>query len=196
MAIAEANETNRVDLAVGTLFGLAALACGTVAFFAGLTDNAHAGQWELAALLLALSAGAVALDELRPSPRALDAWLSTILRGAALAVGSVGLILGLSNTGNAAIWQVAGIVLGILALATKIGSLESQVANRGPDGFKTLGAMMGMLALALGGVGFAYGLESRPHATTWLYAGVICSVLALSSAIAAEHRALPRQPQP
>jgi hypothetical protein len=49
-----------------------------------------------------------------------------------------------------------------------------------------VGRALGAGAVVLGGL----GLNDSSHSATWLYSGVICAVMALSSAIAAEHRAL------
>jgi cell shape-determining protein MreD len=185
-----ANEGNEIDVAVGRLLGVAALVLGAIGLFAGLTDKRHATQWDLASLLLALSAGSVAFNELAKGGPVLQAWLSTLLRAAALGAGGVGLVLGLGNSGRDFPWQVAGIVLAILGLAAKTDALRLLAATRRADGFAELGIGFGLLAVLQAAIGFILGLNDSSHSATWLYSAVICAVIALSCSIAAEHRAL------
>ena len=185
-----ATETTKIDVAVGRVLGASAVVLGAVGFFAGLTDRGHARQWDMAALVLALSAGAVALDELTQPGVTLEAWLITLLRVVALGAGGVGLVVGLSDSGHDFEWQAAAIVFGVLGLAAKTDSLRSQLATGGRDGFTTLACGFGLLAIVLAGIGFSLGLNDSSHSATWLSSGVISAVIALSSAIAAAHRAL------
>src|SRR5579883_2050 len=115
-----------IDTALGGLLVLAAFGFGIVGFWSGLLNNAHSNQWYLVGLTLGIAGGAVLLDELgaRRADRRFDALLGTLLMLGALGMGTVGWIAGLMNNSRAAIWQVSGVILAILAMAAMVDELR------------------------------------------------------------------------
>jgi len=185
-----------IDIALGSLFAVLAVACGVVGFVAGLQNNSHANQWYLAGLALGILAGAVLIDELITSglqaPRRYEAALGTILMLAALGFAIVGWIAGLANNSKAPFWQIAAIGLAVLALTTVMDEMRrARRTSSEFEGFAGLAGLFGLVALVLGAVGFILGLLSKSHAYTWLYGGIVSSVIALAFDIEAEHATLP-----
>jgi hypothetical protein len=183
-----------IDLAVGSLLAIAAAAFGVVGFFSGLNDNSHANQWYLSALILGVLSGAVLLDELRMSTlrpaRRLDALLGTIFLIGALALGTVGFILGLGNKAHAVTWLLGGLVLAILSLTAMSDELR-RVRQAGAglmDGFTVAAIVFSLLTLFLGVVGFILGLASKSHADTWMYGALVSGVVSFGWDIEAGHR--------
>lgn len=185
-----------LDIAVGSLLAVASAAFGVVGFFTGLKDNSHAIQWFVAALTLSVLSGAVLLDEARlrapTAAQTMNAWLGTFLLGGALALGTVGFVLGLANKAHATTWLIAGVIVAILALAATMDDLRRWHARRTQaiDTFAGLSIAFGLLGLGLGVVGFILGLASKQYTDTWLWAGVISSAVAFGWSFEAEHRAV------
>lgn len=109
-----------------------------------------------------------------------DATLGVLLALAALAVGVVGWIL--SITGHSAVdfWFFSGAILGILAIGVV---LDESRAARHPGVQRTELALSWLLmlgALGLGVVGFIAGLLGGHDHMTWLWSGVILSIVSVA----------------
>lgn len=181
-----------MDTAIGGLLVLAAIAFAVVGFWSGLVSNSHSDQWYLSAITLGVLGGAVLLDELRAghSDRRFDAILGTLLLLGALAMGTVGWIAGIANNSHAMIWQISGLVLAVLAMTAMVDELRrlQTVNSVSNNSFSGLAVIFGLLGLGLGVVGFIVGLANGAHALTWLFGGVVSSVVALAWDFEAEHR--------
>lgn len=183
-----------MDTTVGSLLVIAAAAFGLVGWLTGLADNSNTTIWYISALILAIVAGAVMLDELRArreSPeRRFDAVLGTLLLLAALGFGTVGFIIGLMSKAEAMTWLTSGVILALLSAGVMLDELRAMrsAQSRIDLGISSVGWAFGALGLALGVVGFILGITSGSHANTWLWAGVISSVVSFAWLIEAEHR--------
>ncbi len=181
-----------IDLALGTLFALAAIGFGFVGWISGLMSNGASTAWFLAALILGIVSGAVLLDELRTDEPAgrFDAMLGTLLLLGALALGTVGFIARLAGNSTGNIWLISGIICAVLALTAMTDELQRmrRAAERVSNSLATLGLLFGLLAFGLGVVGFIAGLLGNGKADTWLWAGVVSSVVAFGWAFEADHR--------
>jgi hypothetical protein len=108
-----------------------------------------------------------------------DATLGSLLAIAAIAVGVVGWIL--SVTGHTAVdfWFFSGAILGILAIGVV---LDESRSLRHPNVQRTEVALSWLLmlgALGLGVVGFIGGLLGGHDHLTWLWSGIILSIVAV-----------------
>jgi hypothetical protein len=100
-----------------------------------------------------------------------------------LAIVSFGLAIVDSPYRN--LWLVLAIIVDLVALAVVVDSHRLIVARRSAiatrmvvDGI--LGAVAAAFALGLGVVGLVAGLVDNPHASAWLFAGVVLAVLSVA----------------
>lgn len=183
-----------MDTTVGSLLLIAAAAFGLLGWLTGLAGNAATTTWYISALILAIIAGAVMLDELRvrraAPERRLDAMLGTLLMLAALGFGTVGFITGLMQNAHAMTWLTSGVILALLSTAAMLDEMRAMrdSGRRAGLGISGIGWAFGALGLGLGVVGFILGITSHGFASTWLWAGVISSVVSFGWLIEAEHR--------
>lgn len=181
-----------IDLALGSLFAIAGICFGFVGWISGLTSNSASSAWYLAALIFGIVSGAVLLDELRTDEPAgrFDAMLGTLLMLGALGLGTVGFIARLGGNGTGNVWLISGIICAVLAMTAMTDELQRMRRAVGSvsNGFSTLGLLFGLLGFGMGVVGFIAGLAGNGAADTWLWGGVVSSVIALGWTFEAEHR--------
>lgn len=195
----------KIDLALGSLFALAAIGFGFIGWISGLASNSASSAWYLGALIFAIVSGAVLLDELRTDEPAgrFDAMLGTLLMLGALGLGTVGFIARLAGNSTGNVWLVSGIICAVLAMTAMTDELQRvrRLASNLSNSFSTLGLLFGLLAFSMGVVGFIAGLVGNDSAMTWLWGGVVSSVIALGWTFEAEHRSVgvteePARPSP
>jgi uncharacterized membrane protein len=181
-----------IDLALGSLFALAAIGFGFVGWISGLASNGASSAWYLAALIFGIVSGAVLLDELRTDEPAgrFDAMLGTLLMLGALGLGTVGFIARLADNSTGNVWLISGIICAILAMTAMTDELQRmrRAAGHVSNAFSTLGLLFGLLGFGMGVVGFILGLTNSGFASTWLWGGVVSSVVAFGWTFEAEHR--------
>src|SRR5579885_1731457 len=184
----------KADLALGTLFAIAAICFGFIGWISGIASNSASSAWYLAALIFGIVSGAVLLDELRtdePTGR-FDAMLGTLLMLGALGLGTVGFIARLADNSTGNVWLISGVICAILAMASMTDELQrmQRAAVRVSNGLSTLGLLFGLLGFAMGVIGFIAGLAGNSAADTWLWGGVVSSVISVGWIFEAEHRAV------
>ncbi len=181
-----------VDLALGTLFALAAIGFGFIGWISGIASNSASTAWYLAAVIFGILTGAVLLDELRTDEPAgrFDAMLGTLLMLGALGLGTVGFIARLANNSTGNVWLISGIICAVLALTAMTDELQrmQHAAANISNGLATLGLLFGLLGFGMGVIGFIAGLAANSAADTWLWGGVVSSIVAFGWTFEAEHR--------
>ncbi|HLZ72591.1 MAG TPA: hypothetical protein VKV26_22010 [Dehalococcoidia bacterium] len=184
--------TSTVDLALGSLFAIAAICFGFVGWISGIASNSASSAWYLAALIFGVISGAVLLDELRTSEPVgrFDALIGTLLMLGALGLGTVGFIARLADNSTGNVWLISGIICAVLSLTAMTDELQRvrSAAAGASNSLATLALLCGLLGFGLGVIGFIAGLAGNSAADTWLWGGVVSSVIALGWTFEAEHR--------
>lgn len=187
---------NTIDTAVGWLLAFAGIGFGIVGFILGLMGHSGEPIWYLSAVILAILAVAVVLDESR-SVRHLrvqltEAGLGWLLILTGFGVGVVGFIVGLINGPAAYVWLFAAIILSILAVAVIADEGRRTRATAHGVVDEMLGSLASLVALGAGVVGFIFGLYGNGHTAlseTWLFGAIILALAATAFMFDGERRA-------
>jgi hypothetical protein len=183
--------------AIGSILAVVALAFGVVGWLLSVGVMSGFGDetmWFLCGAILGVLAIGIVLDEARvfadASLRQTEIALSWLLMLLALGAGAVGFFLGFwMNAAESLFWLWGGLILSVTSLGImadegrRLRAADRAVAD------ELVGGVLSLAAIAIGVVGFLFGVLGQPHAMAWLQGGLICSLSAVAFMFDGERRA-------
>ncbi len=176
------------ESAIGLAFLGLTLVLGIAGLVSDLLNQGDPPAFYGAAVVTAIAAIAVALDEHHRTPgkyRWSEAFLGRGLIGLAVIFEVVSFILAIGDSSYRNLWLVFAVVVELVGLTAVLDSHRLAVARVGAIATRNLadgilGAICAAVGLGLGTVGLASGLVDNTHAPAMLHAGVVFALLAVA----------------